>query len=61
MNKNYKDIIDYLDLLKRDKERQLETGDFTSVPSVAMDLEYDINALKTVIDIVKDDAKLDFD
>jgi hypothetical protein len=58
VNKNYKDILDYLDLLKRDKERQLETGDFSKVQSVSYGLQIDINSLETVINIVKADVKM---
>lgn len=39
MNKSYKDVVEYLGLLKRDKERQLETGDFSKVQSVAIGLQ----------------------
>lgn len=58
MDNNYKYIIDYLNSLKDNKEKELETRDFSNVPSVAMGLEYDIKALKTVIDIIKEESSL---
>lgn len=61
MNKNYKDIIEYLNLLQKNKERQLENGDFTKIKSVAYGLEIDINAIKMVIEIVKEDVENEFD
>jgi len=60
VNKIYKDIVEYLDLLKRDKERQLKTGDFSKVKSVAYGLQNDINALETVINIVNADGENEF-
>lgn len=54
MKQKKEDILSYLAEIKSKKEDWLENGNFKSIPSVAYSLEHDINALNTVIDIIRE-------